>query len=80
MSDKDNQINTEAVKMERTGEKEFAVEHEDGSIFHCEADSVERAKHIQTGLRKVNCRPPVKKKYFSGLNFDKNGKIIEKKE
>jgi len=80
MPDKDNEINTEAVRMERTGDKEFVVEHEDGSQFHCEADSKERADNIGTGLRKVGSKPQPTKKYFSGLNFDKNGKIIWPKE
>ena len=76
---KKDEDQTEAVRMERTGEKEFAVEHDDGSVFHCEADSRERAEHIQTGLRKVKCKPPVPRRYWGGLDFDKNGKIIDKR-
>jgi len=71
---------TEPVKMERIGEKEFTVEHDDGSIFEVEADSRERADNIGTGLKRVSGKPPTPKRYFSGLNFDKNGKIIREKD
>ena len=63
--------NTEAVAFERTGEKTFTVEHDDGSKFQGNMarfpDKLAHGKVKPPGTGRVFC---------GGMNFDKDGMVI----
>lgn len=57
-------------KVERTGEKDLVVTHDNGDQFTVKADTSERAQFLEK-------KGGHGKRYFSGLKFDKDGNIIE---
>ena len=67
----DKKFDTEAVNIERTSERSFVVEHDDGSQFQCQGAWPESLKG------KTRASPPASGKSFAmGASFDKNGNII----
>jgi hypothetical protein len=56
-------------KLVRTAPTEFRAEHDDGSIFEFKTDTPEKCAAVCNTQPKGRVR-------VSGVNFDKNGKII----
>jgi len=66
----DRKFDSNAEKIERTGDNTFNVLHDDGSIFECKG-----TKPVVEKLSKAD-HPRVKISIPVGVQFDKNGKRI----